>query len=364
MEQATALRDYRAEFDRNDTRLRASLSHKKLRNDNGEIAWGDSYLLIAYIDMYHATRNPQYLRHLVEHFDRILQVRDDMTGRKDEYAGKALAGWGSTRYSKGKWHVWIVHTGMITMGPAEFVRLVHKNRQLQKEFGAKAAEYLERLKECIRDAEPYWRNGPRSDEGYYTDPAPEIGLLPLNQQNALGCTLLELYLATGERSYRDKVERLARFFRRRLRELQPTTFDWAYWPKAHEDGPGSEDISHASINVDFAARCAAAKIVFTRQDIARFARTWLHQVRRPDGSWAGTVGGKGEGKDYMPYSIGYWLSLCTLLSKELRAEFYADAVRAYQEEKPWGFGDMLSIARLARYGAEQRAKASVEPNGG
>lgn len=345
------VRDYHTEFDRSNALLNKEKKH--FDNTNGELAWRDSYQLMGYVEMYRATGDRAYLRLLVALADRIFRSRDDFLGRIDAYAGRPLAGWGSERYSGGKWHVWIVHTGMITIGPAQFVRLVREDQALQKEFGEKAAEYRARIEECIRDAEPYWRNGPEPDEGHYV--GAHLGrLLPLNQQNAMGIVLLEMYKATGNRTNLDKVRRLARFFHRRLRYPHSDYYDWAYWPKEGDDGQGSEDISHASINMHFAARCAEEGIVFTRADIIRFARTWLQVVRRGDGTWADTVGGGGKGNRYIPSAAGRWLVLCPLLPEHLATRLYQDVARAFSEERPYKASEMLGIARLLRLAPSSR----------
>ncbi|HZP84503.1 MAG TPA: hypothetical protein VFB21_22905 [Chthonomonadaceae bacterium] len=356
--QSVPARDYRADFDRSDQAIHEGRGYSEEQNKGGELAWGESYLLMAYMDMYRATGDADYLRHLVAHFDRVLKNRDDVLGKADAFAGKPLAGWGSDAYSGGKWHVWIVHIGMIEWGPSQFVRLVTQEKKLHKEFGAKAAEYKARIAESLRDAEPYWRNGPKADEGYYFEP--HLGSVqPTNQQNSLGCVLVEMYRATGDKSYRDKAARLARFFRNRLRMPQPDLYDWAYWPKLEEDGKGSEDISHASMNVTFATLCAAEGIVFTREEIARFGRTWLQKVKRSDGTWADTVGGEGKGNQFMPYSIGLWLNLCGLLPKDLREAFYQDAVRAFSAERLYGASEMVGLARLLRYAPGKRVAHNI-----
>lgn len=355
---AALARDLRAEFDRSDAADHDGRGGSESLNTNGELAWGESYRLIAYMEMYRATDDRDYLRRLVAHFDRVLGNRDDALGKVDAYAGRPLAGWGSERYSDGKWHAWIVHTGMILAGPAEFVRVVGSEAALRGEFGAKAAEYSARIAESIGDADAAWRTGPDPDEGWYFGAHPGK-LLPLNQQNALGVVLLEMYRATGNPAYRDKVERLARFFHRRLRYPHSDYYDWAYWPGEHDDGRGSEDISHAGINVQFAAECAADGIVFTRSDAVRLARTWLQMVRRPDGTWAGTVGGTGDGAPYMPFSAGNWLVLSPLIPDHLAARLYGDALGAFVEQPTRGPGELLGIARLLRL-----AQPSSAPRGG
>lgn len=345
--------DYREQFDRSDQAINGGRGYSESKNKGGELAWGESYVLMAYVEMHRATGDPGYLRRLVEHFDRMLKNRDDALGVKDAFAERPLAGWGSDEYSKGKWHVWLVHTGMIELGPAEFVHLVRRSKALQKEFAAKAAEYQARIEESIRDADTNWRSGPAQNEGFYFEP--NLGSVqPANQQNIFGSVLLEMYGATGNKTYRDRAERLARFFRSRLRTADSAVYDWAYWPRETKDGPGSEDISHAHINIGFAARCAEARLVFTRDDMARFVRTWLTKVKRPDGTWADDVAGKGSRGRYMPYSVGLWLSLCAVAPKDLAAELYADAEHALGAKQLYGASEMPGIARLLRYARLRR----------
>lgn len=351
------VRDFRGEFDRSDRSIFDGKGYSDQDNQTGVLAWSESYLLMAYVEMYRATKDPDYLRRLVSHFDRILTNRDDVRGKVEAYAGKPLAGWGSSSYSDNKWHVWIVHTGMITAAPAEFVRLVAEERSLKSEFGAKGREYQARIEESLRDAEPYWRSGPAKDEGYYYG-AHVAAALPVNQQNALGLTLIAMAKATGNRTYRDHAERLARYFKRRLRPVTNGAYDWAYWPRPDKDGKGSEDISHAGINVLFAARCEQERIVFNREDLSRFAETWLRKVLQPDGTWAGTVAGTGDGKPYMPFSASMWSSLCSRLPEDKGRALFADTLRAFANEGPHSMSLLLGIARLAALAP--RYKAEIE----
>jgi hypothetical protein len=344
--------NYREKFDRSDAAIFGGRGYSESRNPNGELAWNESYLLMAYVDMYRATGDTAYLSHLVEHFDRMLKNRDDALGIADGYAEHPLAGWGSNGYSGGKWHVWLVHTGMICLGPAEFANLVAHSPKLRHTFGPKAAEYRQRLEESIRDAEANWRDGPRPDEGFYYEPYLK-SVQPTNQQDVFGSVLLEMYGATGNRAYRHHAEQLAHYFHNRLRTTDPNVFDWAYWPRETADGPGSEDISHAAINIDFMVRCAASHIVFSRGDVARFGRTWLQKVRRGAGQWADDVSGKGKGNQYMPYAVGLWMNLCSLLPPDLKQEFYQDAEQALDSKSSYGCSELPGLARLILYAAHR-----------
>src|SRR5690242_16215772 len=87
--------DYRADFDHADAAFNGGKGQSEATNESGKLVWGESYLLIAYMQMYQTTHDADYLRRLVAHFDRVLKNRDDARGLVDAYAGKPLAGWGS-----------------------------------------------------------------------------------------------------------------------------------------------------------------------------------------------------------------------------------------------------------------------------
>jgi hypothetical protein len=200
---------------------------------------------------------------------------------------------------------------MITYPAAEFVKYVRGRPELAANYGAKAEAYLEACKQAIAAHEIEWLNGPARDEGYYCDFYLHAHL-PLNQQNALGRTLVVLWLITEDKGYRDKAERLARFFSRRLRARPDGSYDWAYWaglcgPEPYQGGP-SEDISHAAINADFAALCARHDLVFTAKDMRSFARTFTGHIYQGEGTFADTVGGKPGGNEYVGALPG-WLAL-------------------------------------------------------
>lgn len=342
--------DYRALFDRFDSAYARVRESRESDNSRGLLAWGESYLLQAYIQMYRATGDTAYLRKFTTHFDQVLAQRDDKLGRLDDYTSTALPGWGSSSYNRNgaKWHVFIVHTGVILIGPAEFVRLVTGTPALQGEFGTSASLYRRAIEQSIEGAEPYWRNGLGEGEGYYEDQA--IGLLPLNQSNALGSVMLVMDDVTSNPRHLDHARRLALFYKNRLR-TKGDHYEWGYWPKqVDSETTRAEDISHAVINIDFAARCAAKNIVFSRNDVRRFARTWLDAIRRPDGMIAGCVDGSGDSTKYIPGAPGRWLCLCEYLDRdELREDFYADIARTFENQPVIMPSAALGLANLLLY---------------
>lgn len=316
---------------------------------NAALPWSESYLLQAMSAAYAATHDTRYAVALLDRFDAILADRDDrrIPPRRDELTGRVGPAWGTDRYTQGRWHVWAVHTGMVCLGPAELMNLLgtHPSAAID---GARIHRVLAALEAAVAHHDQEWRWGPRPDEGYYVDQG--IGLLPLNQQNALGLVMLELHRATGKRSYRERAAALARFFRNRLRTEPSVAYSWSYQPGIEGNRSGFEDISHAAINVQFAVRCAEAGLVFTRGDLRRFAATYRLAVRRGEGQWSDTVGTTGGTNAHAPQALGRWLPLA-----KFEPTIIADVEATMPALTGGSSGAMLlGLANLVRYGASRQ----------
>ena len=127
------------------------------RTDAADLAWGESYILMAYVAMYEGTGNEKYLRRVIEHFDHILTNRDDKRNIRDEIREKVMASWSTKKYTKDKQYCWLVHAGMITYPVARFVYLAKKTSGLQKEFANKAKEYEKSVIETVNAFDEDWR---------------------------------------------------------------------------------------------------------------------------------------------------------------------------------------------------------------
>src|SRR5262249_23237732 len=92
-----------AKFDHMNRRINNGLGYCASLNTTGELAWGESYVLRAYLEMYRATRDTGYLDSFIEHFDRVLANRDNIRHARDYYRKTALASWGSNEYSGNHW---------------------------------------------------------------------------------------------------------------------------------------------------------------------------------------------------------------------------------------------------------------------
>ncbi len=286
-------------------------------NESATLAWGESYVMMGLAAMFRATGDPVWLEDLARHADAVLAQRDDARGVTD-YRGVSGACWRNTSYQDEP-YCYAVHSGMLTWPMVELARLVDEHDLGDEIFphdgstyAAKAAAYVQAAQESVAYHEDQW-----NDAGYWifrsdADFLSYAGVdLPLNQSNALGRTVVGLYQVTGEAQYLEKATALAVRFEDQL-TVSGDGYVWNYWGGAYS-GYG-EDVSHAAINVDFAALCAEAGIVFDATDLARFAATLLDNVLIDDqtiGDWVG--GGSTNNSSYRP-QVGRWLRLATVHS--------------------------------------------------
>jgi hypothetical protein len=235
----------------------------------------------------------------------------------------------------------------------EFARLVSTWRHRDtlaydgQTWTAKADAYVAAAKQTVAYHDDEW-----DPNGYYVFRADATFLeyagkdQPLNQSNALGLALLALHDVTGEPAYLEKATALASRFKAQLASGPDGEHLWNYWGGAYA-GNG-EDISHAALNVAFAALAAERGVVFTDDDVDRFALTFLRRVYRDDATFSDFVGGGPTNTDSYRAQIGRWLPLA-----RRRTAVYTAVHDAYVRDYPpasIGSGSLLlAWAYLAEF---------------
>lgn len=254
---------------------------KPVTTEGGSLAWGESYLLAALAEMLSVGGDPRHAAQFVALADHVLESRDDRQNLRDEVRGRVMPAWGSTKYSKDRRFAWAVHTGMLAAPLAHFAAIVGREAKLKATFGADAARLLRAAEESVAAFADEYREGPGAGEAHVV--CPYLGKhLPLNMQNALARTWLAIDDATGRTDHRERIERLSRFMKNRMRAGPDSSLVWGYWPPLSGEDKTFEDISHASINVDFLVMCHERGIVFDRADLAAVEATLLRLVLLAD----------------------------------------------------------------------------------
>jgi hypothetical protein len=322
-------------------------------NETALLAWGESYVLQSLAAMARATGHTIYFDRMARHTDAVLAMRDDARGVAD-YRGISGACWRNTGYQDGgEAYCYAVHSGMLIYPMAEFARLVSTWRHREataydgQTYAAKAAAYVAAAQQTVAFHDDEW-----DADGFYVFRGDATFLdypgvdQPLNQSNAMGLALLVLHDVTGEPAYLEKATALAQRFKSMITTGGDGANLWNYW-----GGPfagDGEDISHAAINVEFAALAAERGVVFTPADIDGFADTFLLRVYRDDATFSDFVGGgPTDDPGYRP-QIGRWLRLTGARTGVYTAVHDA-FVRDYPPEEIGSGSVLLGWANLAAF---------------
>lgn len=342
-------------FDALDQQVNEGRGYKDNLNTDGFptgalLAWSESYLMQSYAEMFRATRDENYLDKLYEHIDSVMHNRDDFREQVD-YKGELIPAWGTNRYTKNKtWMHFAVHTGMITYPMLEFVQLV-RNFRIQR-LTKEAETVLALVQESVNYHDKEWKPQ-ETGYGLYTYPEDFYHksnyVLPLNQQAAMGRSLILLWKLTNEKKYFERARDIALAIKASLQPAKFGGYVWGVQIGPLSDNNGLEDISHGAITIDFIRLAYEEGIVFTSQDIQRITFTIKHLLA--DGRAERYVDGTGDysyeiaAGQYAfltPYDHEIW-QLCYKLLFEI---YRVDLTAKYFQEDWWGTV-MLGIARLA-----------------
>lgn len=329
-------------FNRLDTKNNGNW-YKDYNNENGVLAWDESYVMRAYLEMYEATKNTKYLDKFIVHANSVLKQRDSVRGVKD-YRGLSLPAWsGGDRYTKnGTLKIFEVHTAMIAQPYAQFATIVKGNPALAG-YQNYADQYLKAAKDAVAVHDSQWI---QTETEIYMN-------RPYNMFLALGTTFLEIYQASGETAYLNKAKKIAVHFKNNL--VLDTASNSYYWRYMRSGSyTGYEDLSHGAIDVDFAYFAYRNKIVFTETDMQRFGNTIQKKLIKSGGTIADKVTGTGTSPNQT--FIGLWLAYYPWAPSLFNTSHQQLApVKAPQGE------DLLSAALLKKVYGELNGNAGENP---
>ncbi len=247
-------------------------------------------------------------------------------------------------------YLWPVHQGMITFPIITYARFVYENPALRENAGykSKADAYIQAVETLMELLEPEWRQNDQGEGWYIVAPEAPVWMdgvdEPFNHFLAVGRTMVQLAAVTGSTKWREKAERMARTFRNDLRLTADGAYTWSYWwskgygykgwspaQNISTNTPGltgrpvAEDTSHGSIDLHFAYLCYKDGIVFDREDMLRFTRTFLGRMVTTTDNGLPTLWERVDGtgrKSAMDQQARHWVLLAEFDPRV--AQFFAD----------------------------------------
>jgi len=228
----------------------------------------------AYANMFRATGDVKYLDKLHEHIKQVLASRDDKIGQKD-YKSELVPCWGTYKYTKNnEWMHFAVHTGMITYPMLEFIQLI-------RELGIE--QYFDETYNILRQVEEsieYHDKDKKIDHYVYPeDFYKKDYIVAINQQAAIGRSLILLYKLTSKEKYLSKAKYLARFIKgNSVKEDNESGYILrdVFIPVKTIPENKIVDISHANIIIHFAYLAYKNNIVFNGKDMNKFTQAIKH----------------------------------------------------------------------------------------
>jgi len=324
-----------------------------MTNDDGAIAWGVSYRMMAFNEMYRVTGDRKYLEANRRLIRLVFDARDEVRGVA-LWTGRTVPAWSAEGYAERGRAVLAVHTGMITWPIFEFLLLAKGDSVFRDELGGQFNTIRDTALESLAVHDRQWCDGPGQGEGYYIgldqEDVCENRPLPANRLSAIGRAQWLAWQVTRDTTHRDRARAIGRYIKARMITGLDAAYYWTYWlPELPSKEPvfrtaiDGEDTAHATLTLALPLALADAGQIFGEADLLRFSRTVLKGFgRRADGVLFGNITGDPASD---PASIGYvawWLALA-----DREPEVAERIVPFYLEYKPtW---NMYERALLASY---------------
>lgn len=270
------------------------------KSGSAELAWFESHLLQAYLEMFAATADTSWLDHFVIHTDTIFALMRDAPDTGEFWPGyrDGFCGWGTSRYDpQHRYQEYLVHDAHICLPVARFIRLIFSEPVLHARFLDRARYYLDRIE---RNIIAKWFSNWHVNRGN-GEALSEFGgwrTLPLNQSLVFGELLLvlsntihsPLYQRRCQEVptafYQETPDSMAQLFWQSLQwQSRYGAYVWSYWPGRTRTDRW-EDISHANLDISFAIACQESGTVFSAGDLAAFGNTltglmWNGSTQQP-----------------------------------------------------------------------------------
>jgi hypothetical protein len=295
-----------------------SVFERGIDNEQGSLAWGLSYMMSAYNEMYRYSGDTKYLDAMLACARHALKVRDDKTGR-ELWTGEVAPIWGAGKYAERGRAAFAVHTGMIVFPIMEFIALAERSAFFSEVNAIELELLAAAMEQSVAYHDRQWREGPADGEGHYVGLNQENILegkpLPGNRLSAMGLALWFSSEATGNDVHRQRAIKIGCYIKNRLTLREDGSYFWEYWlpesaaPKKF-DGQMGEDISHGALTAALPSVLGEAGLVFDAQAMRQFAATVTKGfARRDDGILFGDISGNPKSSPKLVQIPARWLPI-------------------------------------------------------
>jgi|GEM_PF-3785171 len=336
--------DLATKFDRYDKAFNNGLGYTGTNNLKGILAHSESHWMDSYLVMFEATNNEKYIRQAILHADRVLSQRDNKINVSN-WRGEKLGIWSRNDHSRASTGPFphLVEQGLITSPIAQIAALIKTTPCLQKltntdgrSFTGIAQEYIVAVNEVIAFNQPDWHTDTIGGKtiGWYTTPNAEFPEFPLpanqpppiNYVTAMAETLVHMYVATGDASYRARAEMIANWMFKDFYYTESTDAYWhKYWPEMTyypddytRNDPTPEDFGHLTYTMGFMNAAIKYKLgIFDDQISSRIAHTLTRNMYQAGkgGFVFGMDGSGGEISQSLSSSAPYWAGFYLFLHR-------------------------------------------------
>jgi hypothetical protein len=275
-------------------------------------AWNESGHMESLIYMYTATQDIKYLHTLVTCIGNVIDRRDDLRegiGLEStrDYRGVINATWANNYYNKipreGAPYAHLVHSANITYAMIRFAALVRASPDLSQvtaltdgryatmKFSDIANDLVIKTIQTLNSHEDQWvysatvgwHYRERCDENTPISYACEV--LPMNMHSFAGRTFVQLYLATKDPAYLERIYHIAAFIKKHTSENKELDAKkWRYWGVYSSPTQLPDDISHATYTARFPLECFQNNLsrngqpLFTYKDMVQYANTFTQGI--------------------------------------------------------------------------------------
>ena len=249
------------------------------------LAWGGVYLSEAALLAYQRTGDQRFLELFEAYFDRVLERRDVVLGRRDDFRGAVRQGWGSSKVDGNRWINLVTHNGRIVYPATQFALLVQQTPALER-FRAKADHYTAISVAVLDEFDPEWQllNTATGDAWFARPPLgePEAS----NRIHLVGRSWLNLAKLTGDSKYKQRVEALITTFLKGVRDQPEDAVSWSYYPAFTLDKTSpyfieqeqGEPVWKATLTVPFLLEAYQQGYAVPQDLIRRIATTWNSSI--------------------------------------------------------------------------------------